>query len=114
GRGDARSGHSPWGVIVWPAGESPVDITDNREFHSGSSWSPDGTRLLLSSGRGSTAGFNDQNLYEMGLTNLWVMDVEGGNIAQLTKDGAGSGAWSPDGERIVFTQALGDADESSL
>lgn len=114
GRGDPRSGHSPWGIVVWPSSGEPVDITDNREFHSGSSWSPDGTRFLFSSGRGSSAGFNDQNLYELGQTNLWVMDVAGGNVMQLTEGGAGSGAWSPDGERIVFTQTRGDSDKHSL
>ncbi|MDZ7727364.1 MAG: hypothetical protein U5Q44_03750 [Dehalococcoidia bacterium] len=101
-----RSGHSAWGVFYWGAGVEPVDITDNNQFQSGTTWSPDGSKLLFSSGRGERAGFNDEGLYEMGGTNLWVMDADGSNYLQLTEDGAGSGTWSPDGSRIVFTQSL--------
>ena len=57
-----------------------------------SSWSPDGRRLVCDSNRAGKT------------TSLFVMDADGGNVAQLTR-GPGSDetpAWSPDGKRFAY------------
>ena len=67
-------------------------------------WSPDGSRIVFSSGFGGSAG-------------IWVMDANGSNQHQLT--GCASGdpapcaagddwgpAWSPDGTKIAFLRDL--------
>ncbi|MEJ2211441.1 MAG: AAA family ATPase [Anaerolineae bacterium] len=66
-------------------------------FLSAPSWSPDGGRLAFISDRGGQA-------------DLWVVDVDGGNLRNLTNDEAKdhSPAWSPDGEWIAFA-SLRDA-----
>ena len=46
-----------------------------------------------------------------GKPNLYLVDAEGGNERQLTREGGSLGAWSPDGKRIVFTsERSGNAD----
>jgi TolB protein len=44
-------------------------------------------------------------LSKSGSPNLYVMDVDGGNVRQLTKskEGESSPCWSPDGRRLCFT-----------
>jgi hypothetical protein len=75
--------------VLVPAGKV-VHVTP--QVSEESSWSPDSARLAFDSNR---AG---------GATKLFVMDVSGANLRQLT---FGSGtdeapAWSPDGSRIAF------------
>ena len=66
-------------------------------FLSAPSWSPDGARLAFISDRSGHA-------------DLWVVDVDGGNLRNLTDDEAKdhSPAWSPDGQWIAFA-SLRDA-----
>ena len=60
------------------------------------SWSPDGKRIVFG---GSAAGF----------TNLYMIDADGRNLRQLTKDSFGAlmPAWSPDGRRVAFVSNRG-------
>ena len=44
---------------------------------------------------------------EPGSLSLWIMDADGSNPEQLTDFKAGNPAFSPDGERIVFTRMAG-------
>ena len=58
-------------------------------------WSPDGQRLLFESNRS-------------GETQLWVIDVAGGEARQLTtvSTGAANALWSPNGTQIAFVSAV--------
>jgi Tol biopolymer transport system component len=60
-------------------------------FTCGLSWSPDGKRIAFESVRG-------------GSISLWVMNSDGTNPSQLTRDLSNNWhpAWSPDGKRIAF------------
>jgi Tol biopolymer transport system component len=56
-------------------------------------WSPDGKRIAFTR-------------FDSGTENIWVMDANGDNPKNLTKQASGSNteaAWSPDGSRIAFT-----------
>jgi hypothetical protein len=55
------------------------------------SWSPDDRQLVFSGSQG-------------GITDLYVVDVDGGNLRQLTNDRAGDlqPSWSPDGRWVVW------------
>jgi len=54
-------------------------------------WSPDGTRIAFKSNRG-------------GSYNLFVMNADGGNVAQLTNHAGNDHdpVWMPDGESLIF------------
>ena len=49
-------------------------------------WSPDGARIAFTNDHG-----------------IFVVDVDDGNVRQLTQDGGYGPVWSPDGARIAFT-----------
>jgi dipeptidyl aminopeptidase/acylaminoacyl peptidase len=58
-------------------------------------WSPDGKRILFESNRS-------------GSSQLWVIDLDGGEARQLTEisTGANNAVWSPDGKRVAFVSAV--------
>ena len=66
-------------------------------------WSPDGEKIAFSSLRD-------------GDTNIYVMDIDGGNQTRLTDDPANDKrpAWSPDGEEIAFVSSRQTGFESGL
>ena len=82
-------------------GENPQNLTNNRAGDWHPSWSPDGKRIIFMSYReGHFIGdFEDIT------SEIYVMDVDGGNQQRLTenrKNDEGP-SWSPDGTRIVFS-----------
>ncbi|HEX9774709.1 MAG TPA: S9 family peptidase [Actinomycetota bacterium] len=86
-------------VFVVPADGSgePSQVTDGDFDDSSPSWSPDGTRIAFSSGRG-------ENWDITFATDLFVVNADGGEPDLLTTGDGFSAApsWSPDGMRIAY------------
>lgn len=77
-------------------GKSPprqLTSTDKKDRHP--RWSPDGKKILFESNRG-------------GNTQLWTIDLGGGEARQLTKVSteAGNAVWSRDGAHVAFVSAV--------
>jgi hypothetical protein len=58
-----------------------------RSTCGGPAVSPDGTRIV----------------YSVWLNGIWTMNVDGGDVRQLTSGDDGNPSWSPDGTRIAFS-----------
>ncbi|MDP9243857.1 MAG: hypothetical protein M3O77_02100, partial [Chloroflexota bacterium] len=85
-RGDTDRDATRIGILDIATGE----LTELRQGHA-PRWSPDSSRLVF---------LGDSN----GSTDIFVMDADGANVAQLTDDDAFNTfpLWSPDGETILF------------
>lgn len=61
-------------------------------------FSPDGKQIVFCYGQGSSAG--------NAVTEIYVMNMDGSNVVQLTHDGLYDCAprWSPDGSHIIFVR----------
>jgi len=69
--------------------------------HASPSWSPDGSKIVFIKGFPGKKG--------MEKTDIYVMDVDGGNVKQLTRttgENEWLPSWSPDGTKIVYYRAL--------
>jgi dipeptidyl aminopeptidase/acylaminoacyl peptidase len=73
----------------------PRQLTSSTRADRHPRWSPDGKRILFESTRS-------------GDSQLWVLDMSGGEARQLTtlSTGASNGTWSPDGKKIAFVSAV--------
>ena len=77
----------------------PFRLTSPTEDASSPRWSPDGSLLAFSSGRGE-----DSN-------NVWFLRMQAGGGEAFHIEGVtGSPTWSPDGQRIAFTRRPDDVD----
>ena len=81
-------------------------------------WSPDGRWLAFVSEReGEPAGKDDkeQKKHGKGKPQIWLIPTDGGEARQLTfmQHGASHPAWSPDSKQLVFSAAVGPADEEA-
>jgi dipeptidyl aminopeptidase/acylaminoacyl peptidase len=90
-----RSASSIWLALTDGKGQ-PTPLTNTpgkKDTHP--RWSPDGKRLLFESNRS-------------GNSQLWVIDVGGGEARQLTtlSTGATNAVWSPDSRYIAFVSAV--------
>lgn len=83
-------------------GSNIVQITNGDYSNLDPTFSPDGSRIIFSSRRGTLPSIEWPEL--LGERNIFVMDYDGANQIQFT-DGilaSWNPAWSPDGLRIVF------------
>ncbi len=73
----------------------PRQLTTSAKADRHPRWSPDGKKILFESTRS-------------GSSQLWVLDLSGGEARQLTTIAteAGTGIWSPDGKHIAFVSAV--------
>jgi Tol biopolymer transport system component/imidazolonepropionase-like amidohydrolase len=77
-------------------GGEAVALTEDFAWNLHPSISPDGSQIAFISDRG-------------GLSNIWVMDTNGENLRQVSKEKNNlihSPKWSPDGEYIVATKGI--------
>jgi dipeptidyl aminopeptidase/acylaminoacyl peptidase len=98
-------------------GGKPRRIT-NGPSDSAPRWSPDGTRLAFL--RAPASGVKPKNRDErdqgIGQPQLWLLPMDGGEPAQLTRrqHGAGAPVWSPDGAVLAFAAQTGDTDDQDV
>ncbi len=84
-------------IWVMRIGAVPVNLTNDQALDTDPAWSPDGTKLVYSSDKGSTH------------LQLWIRDLQAGTARQvtsLTTQPLGA-SWSPDGTRIAFIDVDG-------
>jgi dipeptidyl aminopeptidase/acylaminoacyl peptidase len=76
--------------------EKPRPFTQTTKKDRHPRWSPDGSKILFESNRGGDE------------TQLWVIDVAGGEARQLTtiSTGASDGLWSRDGKWVAFVSTV--------
>ena len=77
--------------VMNPDGSSPTRVTKGPAVHQVSAWSPDRTRLLISS-------------HDTGIDAVYVVNADGSGQTRLTSGpfAASDARWPSDGQRIVF------------
>ncbi len=85
---------------VNPDGSGITRLTDSPGRDTAPAWSPDGSRIVFESDRGSDTG-----------VDVYVMDADGSNPTRLTETGMNlTPSWSPDGTKIVFSSHRDDGE----
>ena len=75
-------------------------LTNDENENQNLAVSPDGKKIVFE----TTLSWEEDSEEEI-ITNIYVMDVDGKNLVQLTNTGNDSSpSWSPDGKRIVFAR----------
>jgi dipeptidyl aminopeptidase/acylaminoacyl peptidase len=82
------------------------------------SWSPDGRWLAFVSereGEQSDKDDKEQKKNGKGKSQVWLIPTDGGEARQLTfmQHGASNPVWSPDSRHLIFSAAVGPADEET-
>ena len=84
-------------------GSNLTRLTDNSIFDGEPAWSPDGKRIVFSSGHDTISAAFDRWAF---VDEIYVIDPDGSNLTRLTDNGDqvddNRPAWTPDGTKIVF------------
>jgi len=93
------SGYNYEIYIMDPDGKNQINLTNNSDMDLIPSLSPDGKKILFVSDRKWAPDNKEDNNWD-----IFVMDVDGGNIKNLTGSLKWDSmpSWSPDGKMIVF------------
>jgi Tol biopolymer transport system component/DNA-binding winged helix-turn-helix (wHTH) protein len=93
---------SPSAWLIEADGEASKQLSTEVLTEKGLSVSPDGNQIVFASNRS-------------GRFNLWLMDVNGGNLTKLT-DGAGEAfpQFSPSGRWVVYQSGIGNVTSTIL
>ena len=86
--------------VINADGTGNILLATGSSFDSSPSWSPDGTKIIFMSDRETS----DNS--PMAPTDIFVMNTDGSDLAQLTSDTIGGNfepKWSPNGEKILFS-----------
>ncbi|HEU5381314.1 MAG TPA: S9 family peptidase [Ktedonobacteraceae bacterium] len=98
------------------AGGEPRRLSAEPTNATGPTWSPDGRWLAFLSereGKASRAASDEQKKLGKDKPQIWLLPTDGGEARQLTflPHGASAPVWSPDGQWLAFTAAVGPLDE---
>jgi Tol biopolymer transport system component len=78
-----------------PDGSNEVQVTNNSNLYSSVSYSPDGTKFVV------TGRFSSNR------TQVYVINIDGSNAVKLTDESdccaVNNPHWSPDGSKIVLS-----------
>ena len=79
-------------------------LADRPLEPAGPAWSPDGEKIAFTSGTGFGVGMSRPS------ADIYVLNVDGSGVTQLTRDAGANGgpSWSPDGKQIAFVSDRGD------
>jgi len=91
-------------------------LTDRPGYDGGAFFSWDGERIVWRApGEDDPVGGDYGALLKLGLVRpsrleIWVMDADGSNKKQVTRNGAANFGpfWHPDGKRVIFSSNLSD------
>src|SRR5437660_738894 len=104
-------------MVPTEGGEAKRFTMSTANSHS-PDWSPDGRWLAFVSDREGEAagqGNKEQKKRGNGKAQVWIIPADGGEARQLTfmQHGASDPVWSPDSKRLIFSAAVGPADEET-
>ena len=104
--------------MVDSAGGEARRFTMGVSNTSSPAWSPDGRWLAFVSEReGEPLGKDEKERKKQGKgkAQVWLIPTDGGEARQLTfmQHGASNPVWSPDSKQLLFSAAVGPADEET-
>jgi Tol biopolymer transport system component len=97
-------------------------LTSELGYDGGAFFSPDGKRIVYRGQHPKTPeeiadykALLKDGLIRPGHLEIWVMDADGRNKRQVTRNGAANFGpfWHPDGQRIIFASNMADPDPRS-
>jgi Tol biopolymer transport system component len=98
-------------------GSNPRQLTSSLGYEGGAFFSHDGQRIVYRAHHPQTdeeradyEGLLAEGLVRGASLELFIMDADGGNVRQITDNGAANFApyFHPDGTRVVFSSNIGD------
>lgn len=98
-------------LYVMNADGSNARLVTDRPLEVGQpAWSPDGSKIAFTAGITGTIGMTKPS------ANIYVINVDGSGLTQLTRDAGANGSpdWSPDGKQMVFVSNRDNQNKSTI